>query len=233
MPSKVDAVTPSRPLTAKLEHPLRRFRAVPLPREVLDEVLHGYRRPNDKVSEWMRDGALQPLRRGLYLTGQPLRAGPACLPLLANHLYGPSCVSLDYALAWHGLIPEGVAEVTSVTPRPRRTCSNALGRFSYHHLPLRYYAVGQDLGQSADGFNFLIASPAKALCDRLVVSRRLPPLSQEAMRQWLLEDLRLDADLLGQLDLSDIHACLATGFKRRQLGSLLAVIEALQQELAP
>ncbi|WP_368412276.1 hypothetical protein [Synechococcus sp.] len=57
------------------------------------------------------------------------------------------------------------------------------------------------------------------------------------MRQWLLEDLRLDAELLGQLDLADIHACLASGFKRRQLGTLLAVLEALQkemqQELAP
>ena len=51
------------------------------------------------------------------------------------------------------------------------------------------------------------------------------------MRQWLLDDLRLDADLLGQLDLADIRACLATGFKRRQLGSLLAVVETLQREM--
>jgi hypothetical protein len=215
----------------KLEHPLRRFGGVPLPREVLDEVLVGYRRPNDKVSEWKREGALEPLRRGLYLAGQPLRQGPVCLPLLANHLYGPSCVSLDFALAWHGLIPEGVAEVTSVTPRPSRLLSNGIGRFSYHHLPLTYYAVGQELGQSRDGLSFLITSPAKALCDRLVLSRALPLLSRQAMRQWLLEDLRLDHDLLGQLDLSDLHACLVTGFKRRQLGTLLAVLETLQQEL--
>jgi hypothetical protein len=57
------------------------------------------------------------------------------------------------------------------------------------------------------------------------------------MRKWLLEDLRLDAELLGQLDLADIHACLASGFKRRQLATLLVVVKALQkemqQELAP
>jgi hypothetical protein len=217
----------------KLEHPLRRFGGVPLPREVLDEVLAGYRRPNDKVSEWKRQGALEPLRRGLYLAGQPLRQGPACLPLLANHLYGPSCVSLDFALAWHGLIPEGVAEVTSVTPRPSRLLKNGIGRFSYHHLPLPYYAVGQELGQSRDGLCFLITSPTKALCDRLVLSRALPLLSRSAMREWLLDDLRLDPDLLGQLDLSALHACLATGFKRRQLGTLLAVLKTLQRELVP
>jgi len=39
-----------------LEHPLHHFAAVPLPREVLDEALAGYRRPNDKVSEWIREG---------------------------------------------------------------------------------------------------------------------------------------------------------------------------------
>jgi hypothetical protein len=223
MPAKAD----------KLEHPLRRFGGVPLAREALDEVLAGYRRPNDKVSEWKREGALEPLRRGLYLAGQPLRQGPACLPLLANHLYGPSCVSLDFALAWHGLIPEGVAEVTSVTPRPSRVLRNARGRFSYHHLPLRYYSVGQELGASDDGLSFLITSPAKALADRLVLARNLPPLSRSAMRQWLLEDLRLDPQVLGEMDLSDVGACLATGFKRRQLGTLLAVLEALQHELVP
>lgn len=213
-----------------LEHPLCRFGVVPLGREALDELLAGYRRPNDKVSEWMRCGALQPLRRGLYLAGQALRSGPVCLPLLANHLYGPSCVSLDFALAWHGLIPEGVVEVTSVTPRRSRRLGNSLGRFSYQHLSLHYYAVGQELGQGTDGLSFLITSPAKALCDRLVLSRGLAPLSRQLMRQWLLEDLRLDLNQLDQLDLADFRACLATGFKSRQLSTLLAVVEALQQE---
>ena len=217
----------------KLIHPLQAFKPAPLAREALDEALSGYRRPNDKVSEWLREGALQPLRRGLYLVGAPLRTSPACLPLLANHLYGPSYVSLDFALAWHGLIPEGVAEVTSVTPRPGHLHSNALGRFSYHHLPLRYYAVGQELGQSADGLSFLMASPAKALADRLVLSRSLPALSRRGMQQWLMEDLRLDSEQLGELNLFELRACLATGYKQRQLGTLLSVVETLQQELAP
>jgi hypothetical protein len=218
--------------TDKLIHPLRQFGTVPLARETLDEVLSGYRRPGDKVSEWLRDGALQPLRRGLYLAGPPLRSGPICLPLLANHLYGPSCVSLEFALAWHGLIPEGVVEVTSVTPRPSRRLSNPIGRFRYQHLPLTYYAVGLELGEAGDGLSFLMASPAKALCDRLVLSRSLPPLSRGAMRQWLLEDLRLNPELLHEINLADLRACLATGYKRRQVGTLLAVIEHLQQEVA-
>jgi len=218
------------PETDKFRHPLCRFRAVPLTREALDEVLQRYRRPNDKVSEWLREGALQPLRRGLYLPGPGLRSAPACLPLVANHLYGPSYVSLDFALAWHGLIPEGVAEITSVTPRDSRRFDNALGRFSYRHLPLPFYATGQSLGEDSEGLGFLIASPTKALCDRLVLSRELPPLSRTAMRQWLLEDLRFDPDSLAELSLVEIERCMAKGFKKRQLGILRAVIQSLQQE---
>lgn len=204
---------------------------MPLTRAALDEVLGDYQRPNDKVSEWLAEGALQPLRRGLYLTGPLLRGTQACLPLVANHLYGPSYVSLDYALANHGLIPEGVAEVTSVTPRPSRRFTNSLGLFSFSHLPLRYYAIGQQLGEGADGICYLIASPTKALCDRLVLSRQLLPLSRAAMREWLLDDLRLDEDRLSELSLGQINQCVAAGFKQRQLSTLLTVIEALHQEL--
>lgn len=57
-------------------HPLACFGGVLLPREAIDEVLEGYRRPNDKISEWLKDGALLPLRRGLHLTGSGLRSGP-------------------------------------------------------------------------------------------------------------------------------------------------------------
>jgi len=211
-------------------HPLARLGGVPLPREALDEVLEGYRRPNDKISEWLKPGALLPLRRGLYLTGSGLRGQPACLPLVANHLYGPSYVSLDFALAWHGLIPEGVAEITSVTPRASRSFENNLGRFSYQHLPLAYYRIGQSLGQSSDGLGYLIATPTKALCDRLVLSRHLHRLSRAAMRDWLMDDLRLDADLLGTLSLAEMEQAIQAGFKRRELGTLKAVIKALQDE---
>lgn len=68
--------------------------------------------------------------------------------------------------------------------------------------------------------------------DRLVLSRNLAPLSRAGMRQWLLEDLRLDEGLLSELSLEEIRLCQATGFKQRQLATLLSVLERLQQELS-
>ena len=82
--------------------------------------------------------------------------------------------------------------------------------------------------QSSDRLSFLISSPTKALCDGLVLSHGLGALSRGYRRQRLLEDLRLDSELLGQLNLADIHGCLATRFKHRPLVTMLAVVEALQ-----
>ena len=88
------------------------FGAVPFSHGALLPSSKDYRRPNDKIAEWLRQGVLVAIKRGLYVRGEPSRA--PCLPLVANRLYGPSCVSLDYALAWHGLIPERLHEITSV-----------------------------------------------------------------------------------------------------------------------
>ena len=46
------------------------------------------------------------IRKGLYAFGEPLRRAPISRELLANLIYGPSYISLDYALSYHGLIPE-------------------------------------------------------------------------------------------------------------------------------
>lgn len=59
----------------------------------------------------------------------------------------------------------------------------------------------------------------------------MPPLSRQAMHHWLLHDLRLDPDSLVALSVEKLRHCLGTGFKQRQLRTLLLVIEALQQEL--
>ena len=77
-------------------------------------------------------------------------------------------------------------------------------------------ALGQQLGEGPDGLCYLIASPTKALVDRMVLSQNLASLSQVAMLEWLLEDLRLDEGLLSGLSLEEIRRYQASGFKQRQ-----------------
>jgi len=202
---------------------LQHLGTVPFHHGALLPVLKDYRRPNDKIAEWLRQGVLVPVKRGLYIRGQTAHA--PCLPLVANHLYGPSCVSLDYALAWHGLIPERVHEITSVCTGRGRVVDNVLGRFSYARLPARIYPCGITQASASAQETFLIASPAKALCDKILLTPRLRATTRTAMQRFLFDDLRIDAAALRTLDLDTVRAYAASGSKTAQLRALQRCLE--------
>ena len=207
------------------EAQLHHFGAVPFSHGALLPMLKDYRRPNDKIAEWLRQGVLLSVKRGLYIRGGHA-AGP-CLPLVANRLYGPSCVSLEFALAWHGLIPERTHEVTSVCTGRGRTIDNALGRFSYTRLPATIYPCGIVQASVSAQETFLIASPAKAVCDKVMLTPRLRATSRAAMQRFLLEDLRIDGDDLRTLDLDVVRAYARCGTKAAQMRALLQCLEAM------
>jgi predicted transcriptional regulator of viral defense system len=119
---------------------------------------------------------------------------------LANLIYGPSCISLEYALAFHGLIPERVQTVTSVTPKRDKDFKTPLGNFSYRYLKPEKYPPGIDQVWIDDRHPVLMASPEKALCDYLFL-RKVPSLkNDEEVRQFLVEDLRVDPEKFKQLN---------------------------------
>lgn len=204
------------------------FLGIPFSHGALLPLLAGYRRPNDKIADWLAQGVLVSLRRGLYVVGPEWRKGAVLSPLVANRLYGPSCVSLESALAWHGLIPERVVEVTSVCMKRGRVMDNALGRFSYLTLPAEVYPVGIRTESVEQGVSFLMADPAKALCDKIMLTRHLRVTSRAAMQDFLLEDLRVDPDALVNLDRSVVAHYAASGYKPAQLQALHRLLEEWQ-----
>ena len=207
---------------------LNSFGVVPFSHGSLLPMLEEYRRPNDKIASMLARGDIVQLRRGLYILGPARRTGPVSLPLVANLLSGPSYVSLDFALSWHGLIPEGVLEVSSVTTRRASIYDTPLGQFSYTRLPLPFYRVGVLQAQNMDGTAFLMATPEKALCDKVALTRNLPVFSIADMQTFLIEDLRLDTTLLQTMDLSIINECVEASFKQRQMKLLLRALETMQ-----
>lgn len=209
-----------------LEFDLVKFDAVPISHGTLVSLLKGYRRPNDKISEWLKNGTLILLKRGLYLVNEPLRHSPICLPLIANQIYGPSCVSLDYALSIHGLIPERVKTITSVTPRRSRQVNNSIARFSYQTVPSRLFSVGI-LNYTENGFSYLMASPEKAICDKLLLTRQLQITNKQAMKDFLLEDLRFDISVLSNFNFAIIHQYRSIGIKAKQFDLLELALEDL------
>lgn len=117
-----------------------------------------------QLSRWMKAGRLLQLRRGLYSLAPTWRKVEPHPFLVANRLQRGSYVSLQTALAWHGVIPEHVPVVTSVGPGRPETVRNPLGTFQFNHL-----ADGLLLGYSrvevAPRQFAFVASPEKALLD--------------------------------------------------------------------
>lgn len=208
------------------EPSLQQFGTITFSHGALLPVLKDYRRPNDKIAEWLRQGVLLSVKRGHYVLGGSGRTPR--LPLVANHLYGPSCVSLDYALAWHGLIPERVHEITSVCTGRGRVIDNVLGRFSYARLPAQVYPCGIGQASASPQETFLIASPTKALCDKVLLTPRLRATSRAAMQRFLFDDLRLDPHALREADPDVVRAYVACGVKTAQLQALLRCLEAVR-----
>jgi hypothetical protein len=84
--------------------------------------------------------------------------------LVANRLVRGSYVSLQSALAYHGLIPEHVPVTTSVTTGRPQHRENPLGSFEYHHVR-KELLTGYRLERLGGGQEALVATPAKALAD--------------------------------------------------------------------
>ncbi|MEA3441146.1 MAG: hypothetical protein U9R58_12785 [Chloroflexota bacterium] len=88
--------------------------------QVLLYTLSGYRKPRDKITRLLAAGAIVRIKKGLYCFGDPFRKKPISREHLANLIYGPSYISIDYALSYYGLIPERVETITSVTTHRSR-----------------------------------------------------------------------------------------------------------------
>lgn len=207
--------------------PYRELRAlanVPMGIEVLQSLYSNYRSPNMHIAMLEKKGLLIRLKRGQYVVSPEISGKELSVGLIANHLYGPSYVSLHWALRWYGLIPERVHTVTSVTTRHTREFENSLGRFSFRGVSPGYFPIGIKIQEDA-GLNFLLATPEKALCDMLMQEKHVPGQSISGLEVFFEEDMRMDLDDLRQMDASIIRQCMEAGNKRQVLTNLLKLME--------
>lgn len=205
-----------------------------IPREEFDyqtliDALAVYARPRAKITALMRDGAIVRVKKGLYVFGEDERRKPLCRELLGNLIYGPSCVSLEYALAFHGLIPERVETVTSVTCGRSRAFDTPVGRFTYRMISMKVFPVGVDRLETGDGRGFLIATPEKAIADALVADRRGTIGSRRELASYLEESLRIDMGRLKELNRALLDE-LAKSYRSRKVRLFAAFVGSLKKE---
>ncbi|MBS0032418.1 type IV toxin-antitoxin system AbiEi family antitoxin domain-containing protein [Chitinophaga sp. 22321] len=199
----------------------------PLTHQLLLSLLKDYKRPNDKIHNLLNEGVLESIRKGLYIAGPALKTGKPEPFLLANHILGPSYVSIDTALSYYGLIPERVFEYASMTTKDSRKFQTPMGVFSYAHLSLPYYSFGiQQVKLSKDQIA-LIASPEKALCDRIVITKGIELRSQKDAMNYLLEDMRMDEENLKELNTSIMQSWIEDAPKKEKLHLIIKTIKRL------
>ncbi|MEN6386040.1 MAG: hypothetical protein ABFD79_12705 [Phycisphaerales bacterium] len=105
------------------------------------------------------------VRRGLYCLAPKYQKRNINLYSLAQHIYGPSYISLESALCYHGWIPEAVYTITSVSYNNSKEFKTPLGMFSYSRVPQKVFYAGVERLTDQTGDVFLMARPMKALVD--------------------------------------------------------------------
>lgn len=167
----------------------------------LSSALSAYKAVDQKINELLKSNEIIRVKKGLYVFGPDSRQAPLVKESLANLIYGPSCISMEYALAFHGLIPERVETITSVTPKRDKAFSTPLGQFTYRYLSATKYPHGITQDWLDEQHPILIASPEKALCDYVALNGVLLNDDEHAASNFLQNDLRIEQDNWRRFDL--------------------------------
>lgn len=203
-----------------MKSPFEIVKNVPFDLSVLQSIFPDCKQITDKARSLEAEGRIVRLKKGLYVASQLETDIPICRELVANHLYGPSYVSLQTALRFYGLIPEYVYLVCSITTKQSRDFDNKIASFHYQNCTPEYFPLGIRMEQK-DSFSYLIASPEKALCDLIAFTPKLQFRSMIDIGGWLEKDLRFDMDELATFDAVLLQQIAEQSRKRNSINTLI------------
>ena len=191
----------------------------------MDQLEGRFRAPRNKIQNLCRSGEIIRVKKGLYVPGTRPGEEPKIDPLvLSGLIYGPSYVSLETALSWHGLIPERVDEITCMTSKRAKVFRTPVGRFTYTPINEDAFPVGVRL-ESGRGGSWYLAEPEKALCDRIAQVKGL-----DAMRDvpaLLEESLRIEPGDLEKLRVPLVLE-IASRYRRKNVAAFARWLEKIQ-----
>ncbi len=151
-----------------------------------------------RIRRAKQQGLIVQLKRGLYYLTEPLTHAKPHPFEAAQWIYGPSYVSLESALSYHGLIPESVPNITCVRPKRSEHFETPIQTFFYSTLPLDNFFIGTHYIKE-NNHTFFIASIWKAILDYIYCYKKswtgLEPL---------YENLRIDLEELPKIAQTDL-----------------------------
>jgi predicted transcriptional regulator of viral defense system len=141
--------------------------------------------PNN-FTRWQQQGLIVKLRQGFYAFQESILQ-PNFALFLSNFIYKPSYISLYTALAFYGIIPEAVTQITAVSSLKTADFQNNISQFSYKRIKpdLLFGYVQKPFGNRTVS----IATPEKSILDLLYL---YPFYNTESE----IENLRFDEDFV-------------------------------------
>jgi len=214
-------------MIAKIERELSKVKTHIIDYASIKSILvnMGYANINDKINHLKQYGVLKPIKKGLYFHSSIISNNILSKEVLANTILGPSYISLEYALAYHGLIPESVHQLTSVTTKRSKEYHTEVGLFTYKQIRMDLYSLGLKIEQQHKR-SFIMATKEKAICDMIYLRKGEPLLSQKALIVFLEDDLRIDLDDFSDMDIEVVRVYYQLS-KSKQIAIFLKLIENL------
>lgn len=158
-------------------------------------------------------GEILRLKPGLFVLGPPYRKSEPHPFVLAGILHAPSHISLESALAHHGLIPEAVYQVSSVMAGRSREFSTPLGVFNFRRVPARAPRAGVMAVEVARNAWAFIAEPLRAIADAVYLDKNIT-WDRNGLG-YLTESLRIEEDDLRSLSFKSFDEILGSIRSRR------------------
>jgi predicted transcriptional regulator of viral defense system len=184
----------------------------PFDYNLLLNLLANYRSPRMKIGSMLKNQEIIRVKKGLYLLS-PEYGGEMDKQILSNLIYGPSYVSLEYALSYWGLIPERVEEITAITNKRNKKYATPIGNFSYHYISGPVFSIGRVLVEGGSG-SFIMASKEKAICDKIAKDKRIHSIQD--VNEYLEKDLRFDWNELKSFNIELLNQ-IQTHYRKRSV----------------
>lgn len=211
-----------------MNDPLKQIETCYIDAQTLLNLFSAFSKPRERILRMIKKGELIRLKNGFYLIADKIRQGSHIhIPYeqVANFLYGPSYVSLEWALSFYGMIPERVHTVTSMTLGRDKEYNTPVGNFAYYRLSSDRYSVGVTQKQVPDSFGgFLMATPEKALAD--FVFKTCKGLDKKELEVELLESKRVNRESVHELDKS-LLVKIAGSYRAKTVSYLVDLIGVL------
>ncbi|OJU80118.1 MAG: hypothetical protein BGO10_01280 [Chlamydia sp. 32-24] len=188
-------------------------------------LLQEYKKPREYIRRKVINGELIRLKNGFFLIKDKIETeAGTTIPyeLVANLLYGPSYVSLEWALSFYGMIPEKVYTISSMTLGRNKLFKTSIGDFAYHALSEKCYDVGITQKKNNDFVgSFFIATPEKAIID--TISKTCKGLNKYELKDELLFSKRMDEEAITQLDKKLLEQ-IAKVYKSRSVDNFIELV---------